>query len=365
MNFESISSKEDIDEFSLKDILMKITKAINLIFNNLKLIIFISLIFAVIGFTYAKNQKRQYKAILTFALEEDKGGGSMGGFGGIASQFGIDLGSSGGGAFSGANLIELMKSRLLVEKTLLRPIRIEDKNISLAEYYLKINNIRDRLNQDPNFNKILFTPNENRLNYSLQKDSILFSIFKNLTDPKFFNITQKDKKVSITTLEINNEDELFAKYFCENLAKETSNYYIEIKSKKAKQNFEILQHQADSIRSELNSAITGFALSNDNVYNLNPALMVNRAPSSRKQINIQFNTAILSQILGNLELAKVTLRKDTPLIQVIDSPILPLEKIQLSKIKAALIGLFLGLIFSILFLFLRNWVLKQINSEDN
>ena len=361
MNLESISSKEDIDEFSLKDILMKITKVINLIFDNIRLIIFTSLIFAVFGFTYAKYQKRQYKAILTFALEEDKGGGSMGGFGGLASQFGIDLGSSGGGAFSGANLIELMKSRLLVEKALLRPIRIEGKNISLAEYYLKINNIRDRLNQDPNFNKILFTPNENRLNYSLQKDSILFSIFKNLTDPNFFNITQKDKKVSITTLEINNEDELFAKYFCETLAKETSDYYIEIKSKKAKKNAEILQYQVDSIRNELDNTISGFALSNDNVYNLNPAMMINRAPSSKKQINIQFNTAILSQLLGNLELAKVTLRKETPLIQIIDTPILPLEKIQLSKSKSALIGLFLGIIFSITGLLIRNWVLKQLN----
>jgi len=53
-----------------------------------------------------------YTATLTFALEEgESGGGSLSG---LASQFGYNIGGSGGGAFTGYNLLELMKSRRLI-----------------------------------------------------------------------------------------------------------------------------------------------------------------------------------------------------------------------------------------------------------
>jgi hypothetical protein len=55
---------------------------------------------------------------LTFALEEgESGGGSLSG---LASQFGYNIGG-GGGAFTGDNLLELMKSRRLIQDVLLTP----------------------------------------------------------------------------------------------------------------------------------------------------------------------------------------------------------------------------------------------------
>jgi hypothetical protein len=103
-------------------------------------------------------------------------------------------------------------------------------------------------------------------------------------------------------------------------------------------NMAILQHQTDSIRAELNGAITGVAVANDNTFMLNPALNVNRAPSAKRQVDVQANTAILTELVKQTELAKVTLRKETPLIQVIDLPILPLPKEQLGKAKGVLMG---------------------------
>ena len=156
--------------------------------------------------------------------------------------------------------------------------------------------------------------------------------------------------MSITNIEVISENEKFAKVFCENLAKETSEFYIETKSKKSRLNVEILQKQTDSIREALNSAITGVASASDNVYNLNSALMVKRAPSSKKQVDVQANTAILTQLVAQLELSKVTLRKETPLIQVIDRPILPLEKDKVSKLKSLILGGFLAGFLTVLYL---------------
>ena len=58
-------------------------------------------------------------------------------------------------------------------------------------------------------------------------------------------------------------------------------YNIELKSKKARLNYEIIQQQVDSVRSNFNSALNGVAANNDNVYNLSPAFNIKRIPSSK------------------------------------------------------------------------------------
>jgi uncharacterized protein involved in exopolysaccharide biosynthesis len=86
------------------------------------------------------------------------------------------------------------------------------------------------------------------------------------------------------------------------------------------------------------------------VYNLNPALNVKRTPSTRRQVDVQANTAILTQLVAQLELSKVSLRKETPLVQLIDRPILPLEKDKVGKLKAIIIGGFLAGFLTVLYL---------------
>lgn len=118
----------------------------------------------------------------------------------------------------------------------------------------------------------------------------------------------------------------------------------------------ILQRQTDSIRAELNGAITGVAIATDNTFNLNPALNVRRAPSSRRQVDVQANTAILTELVKQSELAKVALRKETPLIQVIDSPILPLAKERFGKAKGIIYGGFLGGFLILIFLVIKRLI---------
>jgi hypothetical protein len=74
---------------------------------------------------------------------------------------------------------------------------------------------------------------------------------------------------------------------------------------------------------------------------LNPALNVRRTPSAKRQIDVQANTAILTEIVKQLALAKVTFRKETPLIQVIDA-LFCLWRKRFGKAKGILMGGFLA-----------------------
>ena len=98
-----------------------------------------------------------------------------------------------------------------------------------------------------------------------------------------------------------------------------------------------------SLNMDEHAAITGVAAAADNTFGLNPAMMVRKTPGTFRQVDIQANTAILTQLVANLEMAKVSLRKETPLIQVIDKPILPLKKDKVGKLESLLLGGFLAL----------------------
>ncbi|WP_289663071.1 lipopolysaccharide biosynthesis protein [Flavobacterium panacagri] len=350
MDNKSIVENEEI---TFKELLQKGKDWYSYIRLQWKIILLAGIMGSSIGLLYSFLKKPIYTASLSFALEDDKAGGGLGGALGLASSFGLDLGGSGGGGvFSGSNLTEFFKSRSMVEKTLLSNVNVDGKEISLAEMYIQTNRWRENWKKDLKLSKIQFLPNSNRKSFTRLQDSILGVLYNDLLK-EGFSVGQRDKKVSIIYINVSSKNELFAKYFCETLAKEVGEFYIETKSKKARINMSILDRQVDSIRNELNGAITGVAIANDNTFNLNPALNVRRTPSARRQVDVQANTAILTELVKQSELAKVTLRKDTPLIQIIDKPILPLPKEKFEKTKGLLMGGFLGSFIVILFFVFR------------
>ena len=339
------------DEISLRELIEKGKEWWHYLLSQWKIILLAGIIGAALGLAYSFSKKPIYTATLSFALEDEKSGG-LGGALGLASSFGIDLGGGGGSIFTGSNLTELFKSRAMVEQTLLSPVTVNGKTISLAEMYILNQEWRKNWNEKPKLASIQFLPDTKRKYFTRVHDSILGVIYQDLSKTGL-SVGQKDKKISIITIDVNSTNELFSKYFTEALVKEVSDFYVTTKSKKARMNMDILERQTDSIRRELNGAITGVAVANDNTFGLNPAMNVRRAPSARRQVDVQANTAILTELVKQTELAKVTVRKETPLIQVIDQPILPLKKEKFGKAKGIVLGGVLGVFLVVLGLIVR------------
>lgn len=349
------------DEITLKELLLKTKEWYTYLLSQWKIIVLAGTIGALLGLGYSFYKKPTYTATLTYALEDGKAAG--GGLGSLASSFGFDIGAASGnsGAFSGSNLMELFKSRAMVEQTLLAPVTQNNKTISLAEMYIQDKKWREKWEEKPALKNITFLPNSDRTKFTRAQDSIFGVIYNDLFK-NALTVDQKDKKVAIGTITMRGTNEYFAQQFTLALTNTVTDFYIETKSKRAKENMDILVRQTDSIRGELNGAITGVAVANDNTFGLNPALNVKRVPSARRQVDVQANTAILTEIVKQAELAKVTLRKETPLIQVIDQPILPLPKEKFGKAKGILLGGILAGFLTILGLIIRR-IFKEIASS--
>lgn len=80
-----------------------------------------------------------------------------------------------------------------------------------------------------------------------------------------------------------------------------------------------------------------------------------QVPSQRRQVDVQANQAILTELVKNLEVAKVSLRKETPLIQIIDGPVLPLEKERFGRLKGLILGGLIGGLLSVFILAFRKF----------
>jgi len=342
-------------EMSVKDVIFKLQEWRAYLKQKWKIILIAGVIGALIGLSFSLFKKTMYTSELSFALADDNSaGGGLSAAMGVASQFGIDLGSSGpGGAFSSDdNLMDLLKSRAMVENTLVTSVNVNGQKETLAQLYLYFNDYNQRWEKDPELSKVNFLPGVDRSKFTLKQDSIL-GIFSKSIIKKNLTVEKENKKSSIITVMVKTKNELFSKLFNEVLIKTVTDFYVETKTKKSLQNVNILQRLTDSVRLQLNDAIMGVASTSDVNPNPNPALQILRVPSEHKQVDVEANGAMLTELVKNLELAKISLRKETPLIQVIDRPVLPLENDRLGKVTCIFLGGLICAIVVAVFLLLK------------
>jgi hypothetical protein len=330
-------SNTNPNEITLKDLFIKIKNLISYLLVNWKSILIISIFGAVLGYVYAVVNKPIYSALTTFVLEENSNAG-MSQYASLASMVGIDIGGGGGGIFQGDNIIELYKSRKMIQAALLKNIKEDNKNKLLIDRYIKFNHLRDKWakSKTPALQNINFILSEGK-EFNRTQDSILGKIVDDIT-LNYLSVGKPDKKLSIIHVEVKAKDEVFAKEFADNIVQTVNNFYVETKAHKASQNLTLLQHQTDSVKAVMTGAIYRTASITDATPNLNPTRQVLRVSAQGSQFNAESNKAILTQLVQNLELAKITLRKETPLIQIIDDPVYPLKVNKTSKVLGIIAG---------------------------
>lgn len=349
------------DEISLKELILKIREWWQYLWSKKWIIIAAGLVGGLLGLGYSFIKKPVYTATTTFVLESGEKGGGLAAYAGVASMMGIDLGGGGGGIFQGDNILELYKSRSMLEKTLLSP----DSNLDqpLVERYIEVNKLRKGWEEKSELKSLTFKIGEASKDIKDVKvrrirDSVLNKIIEDVAKNSL-SVVKPDKKLSIIKVNVKSSDEVFAKLFNEKLVQNVNDFYIQTKTKKSLDNVTILQHKTDSVRKVMNGAIYEAVAVADATPNANPTRQIQRvAPMQRSQFSAETNKAVLGEMVKNLEMSKLSLLKETPLVQVVDEPVYPLKKDKLGKIMGATIGGFVfGFIMSLFLIFKR---LKQL-----
>ncbi len=330
--------------FSLHDFIKSLEYWVRILLKNWILISIFFVIGISAGVYYSINQKPQYEAEVVFSLESGEQN-SLGSYASIASQFGLAIGGGGGGAFVGDNLMELLQLKKMTEKTLFTSVNIKGKKQLLIDYFINFNEINKSWYKDSVLKNINFSDTNQT---SREKDSVLNNIVSSIIKSSI-KVDKIDKNLDYLSLKIVSNDELFSKDFSEKLIENTIDFYREYKSKKAAQNLAIFQKQLDSVKSSMYNSIENIAVVND--LNINPLKNVSRVDAQKKQVRLRTEGELVAELEKNLELSKIALTKETPLIQIIDTPRLPLTKTKMGKLKG-------GILFGFLFAFIAIiWVI--------
>jgi hypothetical protein len=348
------SLKFENNEISLKAVILKILFWLRYLCSKWLLILGFVILGGMAGFCYAYFSKPVFTASSTFVLEEANPASRLGGLGGLASMVGIDLGGGGGGLFQGDNIIELYRSRSMLKKTLLTRVPSNGKSVLLIDEYIRFNKLREKWEDNPRLKNIHFNVATGKPLSRLQ-DSVLRKVIQKINKDNLA-IFKPDKRLGIISVEVRAEDEFFAKAFDDQIVKNVNNFYIQTKTKRSLQNVQLLQQKTDSVRSVINGAIYSAAAASEATPNLNPTRLTQRdVPVQRSQFSAESNKAFLVELVKNLELSRISLQKETPLIQLIDEPEFPLDVQKPSEIRGMLIGCFLAGAIIVVFLVVRKF----------
>lgn len=337
------------DEISLKEIIVSLKQWIRFLFSRWLVILIVGMLGAGLGLFYALSKKPQYVAELSFVLEDSKSN-SLGGYAGLASQFGIDLGGgSASGVFSGDNIIEFLRSRLMVEKTLLSTVTANGAEKTLVDFYLDINELRDKWKK-PELKKVSFPVGLSRDKFSVLQDSVLNVVYLRFLRKELV-VAKPDKKLSFIVVKCMSENEFFAKSFTERLVKEATDFYVQTKTQRSKASVDKLQFKADSLETLLNRKTYSAAVAQD--LNLNPARSIARVESELVNRDKTVLMTMYAEVVKNLEISRMSMAQETPIIQIVDRPILPLREEKFSKLKGIIAGGVLAGFLTICWLIVR------------
>jgi uncharacterized protein involved in exopolysaccharide biosynthesis len=130
--------------------------------------------------------------------------------------------------------------------------------------------------------------------------------------------------------------------------------YISYQTKQSTNTISFLQNRADSVFVELEKAEQEFA----RVKDINQRII--KASGRLKELQLMRNVEVLNtmylELVKNIEVSKLTLLNQTPIIQVIDKPILPLEDTKISTLLVLLITIFISTTCSVIYFVLRKLV---------
>lgn len=350
------------EKMSLKEMILSARRWLQYLLSKWYVIVLVALLGSALGLFYAIRQKDKYTATTSFVLETGGKTGGLGAYAGIASTFGIDLGGGGGGLFEGENILELYKSRKMITTALLSEATFNGKKQLLVDRYIESSNLRERWSKNNTLGNVRFNANQTYSSPQSQlvHDSIMGRIVNDI-NTNCLRVEKKDKKLNIITISVLSADELFAKSFNEQIVSTVNEFYLKTKTQKALENVALLQTKTDSVKSVLSGSIARGAAVADATPNQNPTRMAQRiVPVQNARVNAEISQGMLASLIQNLEMGKLALQKETPLIQIVDGPILPLDKKGFGKLKGLILGGLLGSFLVLGYLIIRRIIMEAV-----
>jgi uncharacterized protein involved in exopolysaccharide biosynthesis len=328
------------DEVTLRDMILKVREYAS---ESIRLW-YIPLICTVLVEAYQLyryfNYSPVYPATITFSVDEDEGGGSSG-LTSVLGQFG--LGGVRPTRYNLDKILELSKSRRVVQQTLFKKITIDGKEDYLANHIIRIYHLNDPAVAKKN-GDLYFTRDSVPI-FERRENETLLMVYNFIIGPpdkpkKALLKADYNEDTNIMSLSATTTNETLSLELAKRMFDALSNYYVTKAIEKQVKTYKIVTAKRDSILAVLKS--TEYQLANYEDTHHSLLMRTDQVAKMRLQRELTALSAMYAEVLKNTEVADFSLRNKTPFIQVIDSPIIPIAPVQLSLVRLLAIGLIVG-----------------------
>jgi len=349
------------DEISLKELVLKLKEFWFELWRNWYLIILFCIPFLAFFLYKHFTFEKSYTAKLTFMVNEDEGRGGLRGVSSVLGSFG--LGGASRGEYNLEKMLSLLKSRKIIQNVILQKVNLNGQEDFYANHFIKIEDLQSKWAENTypiDLSNFLFS-HTNIEAFSLEENTALKYIHSSFIGNSsngiapLLNSTIADE-TGIMELSFQSKDEKFSIIILEKLFTYLSEYYVAQSIEKQLNTYNLISAKSDSLEQELRAteySLASFSDKNRGLYNRTDQLQ-----QSRLVGKVQMLGAAYVKVVEQKEIAEFSLRDQTPVVQIIDYPISPIQPSKSSLIKnlilACLIGGFLGSFFVIGRLIIRD-----------
>jgi hypothetical protein len=295
------------------------------------------------------RKKATFIANYIFNLGGGSGSGQMGDLGALASAFGFGQATPDANIFSGENFTLYARSRPVVEKTLMKTVKIDGVDTLLVNYYISHSGIREKAwKKNDQLKTFMFKGPKQRADYTPEELQAMYDVYEQIGGEMEFKPV--DRKSSFIAFTMTTESTNLSKAFVENHMVTIEDDYKKKQTKKTRDMLTYLQRRVDS----LGARLTGTEDKLASYMNQNQGVVM--AEGQLQQTRLTRNSTFLQQqyyaAVTSLDNIKLSLIREQPLFTEIEPVMLPLVAKLAPKI-AMQAGFAIGLIVGMVFIFLR------------
>jgi hypothetical protein len=362
------------NELTLKDIILLVQDYLKEILRRWKVFPIIIIPITCLLLYNAISYRTVYPGQITFIVTEDEADG-----GGIADI----LGSLGGGGKDESALekvLQLFRSRRIIENTLFEKITIDGEEKFIANHIINEYGLDDLLSDYKSFGgltsaewiKVLNDKenyeyvHEDKEKFDLAGKQLMKVLYNRIVGNTKLGIepiinSTIDEKSGIMSIYLSTVNEELTAEMLLKLYDRLSQYYIDKTVEKQKKIYDIAQFKADSIQVELSVADRSLAEFED--ANRNLVWVRGELKRTKLQRQARLLEGFYSATVQQLEMADFALRRKTPYVQIIDEPARPINPQGKSKSQAIILGLGIGFFIGLIYIVVRKFF-KDILSEN-
>ncbi len=327
------------DEITLRELILKVQEFFRELVQHWLLIAVVVAVATVLFLANTYFKDTIYKAETTFLLNTSEGRSGRQ-LGGLLGQFG--LGGGGGATLSPARIMELSKSRRIIQQVLFQRAEVDSTVDFFANHFIRVLELHNHW-EGTKLEGLTFTHDSLPL-FPREENAALRSLQAIITqgnkdfDPvlEFVN----NESSGIMELIVRSTSEDLAYQFSEAMYEVMQDYYVQQSIEPQQRTYNAIQQKVDSLSARINTLENSLAQYTDSNYGTYSASSQIRRGHLQRELS--FTASAYGEAIKNMEVASFSLETAKPVFQLIDAPLLPLSKESNSYIMAIILGAVLG-----------------------